>query len=876
MKITFISSVLMILSLNLSGQDLEKKIYRAVRTIEHPVINGVLDDNCWSAGIWSGDFVQHDPLEGALPKQKTEFKILYDDSNIYVAIKAFDTAPDSIVDIMTRRDNSTGDFVSIVFDSYNDLRTGFGFKISSSGTKSDMMLIDNGVREDNTWDPVWYGKTSRNSEGWVAEMRIPLTQLRFNADGEKRWGLLVERMVFRNRELSHWQPIPKNTPGYVHLIGILEGIDDLKPRRQFDITPFTVAQYNSYKREEGNPFMSGRDYIGKIGIDAKVALSNNFVLDLTVLPDFGQVEADPSEVNLTAFESYFSEKRPFFVEGRSIFNLKIGYGEGDLGNDNLFYSRRIGRSPHLKIWPQSGEYINAPSQTRILGAAKVTGKTTNGLSIGIMNALTAPEKAEIRLGDEVRYEYVEPLTNYFAGRIKKEYNRGRTSFGGLVTNAARDLKSAGIESIHKSATTGGVDFQHYWKNMTWLVNGSASFSYVTGSPEAIAYTQLSSAHYFQRPDANYLMYNPTITSLSGFTVKTEAGKVGGRLNYKWLSYWKSPGYETNDLGYMRSGDEFLQLVWIGYRLGKPVGIIRDIRLNSNSYATWDCGLNLTGLGTNVSIYTLFKNLWYVSGLVDHNGHLVKNTVLRGGPAVRTPPTTGLSLNIGTNSGRRLAVSSSTSYRYGKYNYSEYFSISGTVRYRPFNVFSFSFSPGYEHSDHQMQYISSPLYQTQSRYILATISQRILSMSMRVSFNITPELSFEYWAQPFLASNGFRDYKYITNPLAKKYADRFHVYSSDQLSYQEASGRYFVDEDTDGNPDYSFWKPDFNTNAFLSNMVVRWEFLPGSVLYLVWSQNRDYFSQLGEVDFNRNLSALFSENKPYNSLMVKFSYRFGLR
>ncbi|MCD4768631.1 MAG: carbohydrate binding family 9 domain-containing protein, partial [Bacteroidales bacterium] len=417
---------LLVLSVYTTAQELPKRIYKAYRIEKAPVINGDIDDNAWQSGEWTGDFIQHEPYEGKDPSQPTEFKICYDDLHMYVAIKAYDSSPDSITNRMSRRDDGDGDMVFILLDSYHDLRTGFVFGVSSAGVRFDMIMSNNGQNEDESWDPIWQAKAKVHKWGWCAEMKIPFTQLRFQKNSDDVWGLEVARQIFRHNELSFWQHIPRNAPGVIHAIGELDGLQEVEPRKQFDITPYGVAAYNTYESEEGNPFATGSDFKGNIGLDAKIGVTNNLTLDLTVFPDFGQVEADPSEVNLSAFESYFEEKRPFFIEGNNITSFNVGMGDGDVGNDNLFYSRRIGRRPHGYPSVENNEYADVLTFTDIIGAAKLTGKTEGGLSIGVVESVTREVKAKIdSIGDRTT-QVIEPLTNYSLVRVQKDYNEGNT------------------------------------------------------------------------------------------------------------------------------------------------------------------------------------------------------------------------------------------------------------------------------------------------------------------------------------------------------------------------------------------------------------------------------------------------------------------
>ena len=441
-----------------SGQTAEKKSYTATRITNPPTINGTLDDPAWQSGYWIDDFTQNQPFSGKSASQRTEFNILFDDNYLYVAIKAFDSSPDSIVRRLTRRDDIDGDFAGIIFDSYHDLRTAFLFAVSAGGVKLDKMLTNDGNNEDTSWDPNWWVQTSINSEGWVAEMKIPFSQVRFDKNSGTVWGLEVGRVLYRKNETDYWQHIPKDAPGMVHLYGELKGLDQIKPRKIFDVTPYTVAKTETFEKEPDNPFLA-KGHSSKInaGIDAKIGVTNNMTMDLTINPDFGQVEADPSEVNLSAYETFFKEKRPFFIEGNNITNFNLGIGDGENGNDNLFYSRRIGRRPQVSPDLKDGWNADVPIQSSILGAAKLTGKTKDGLSVGFIDAVTNEEIAEIdTVGGRMNLT-AEPLTNYFIGRVQKDSQNGNTLFGGIVTGTNRALNADVRDYLHKSAYTAGAD-----------------------------------------------------------------------------------------------------------------------------------------------------------------------------------------------------------------------------------------------------------------------------------------------------------------------------------------------------------------------------------------------------------------------------------
>ena len=370
--VTIIAFILIISCL--TGQIPEKKHYKATKITVAPAIDGILSEDVWKEGEWAGGFTQWEPFNGRPASQKTEFKILFDDDNLYVGVKALDTSPDSIVKRLTRRDQTDGDLVAVIFDSYHDLRTGFWFGVSAGGVKNDEMMTNDGQNEDQSWDPNWWVRTSVDKEGLVAEMKIPFSQLRFDKNSGEIWGLEVIRVLYRKNETNVWQAIPRDAPGIVHMMGEMTGLEQVKPRKILDVTPYALARVERFKSVPGDPFATGKRSKLNGGLDAKIGITNNLTLDLTVNPDFGQVEADPSVVNLTAYETFFEEKRPFFIEGKNITNFGVGIGDGGLGNDNLFYSRRIGRRPQGGV-VDFGGHTDTPINTSIIGAAKLTGKT---------------------------------------------------------------------------------------------------------------------------------------------------------------------------------------------------------------------------------------------------------------------------------------------------------------------------------------------------------------------------------------------------------------------------------------------------------------------------------------------------------------------
>jgi hypothetical protein len=855
-----------------------KKTYTASRVNPRvPVIDGKLDDAVWAESGWEGGFIQRQPYEGRPPSEQTEFKILYDDKAVYVAVRAHDTKPGQIERRLARRDKSDGDTVSVALDSMFDHLTAYVFTVNAAGVKADQLLVNDGMsmsdEEDMSWDPIWDADAAVAPDGWTAEMRIPFSQLRFGNKDEHVWGLQVHRFLFRLSETSEWQPIPRSAPGYVHLFGELRGLRGLTAPHQIEIMPYSVGRLETYRRVAANPFApgSGRALFG--GVDGKVGVTSDLTLNFTAYPDFGQVEADPSVVNLTAYETFFEEKRPFFVEGKNILNYQIMGGDGDFSSDNLFYSRRIGRNPQFE--PSTNGYLDMPDATSILGAFKLSGKTRSGLSIGVLESLTARESASI-FEEGVSYRLpVEPLTNYFVLRAQQDYHRGATIIGGMLTAVNRNLRDGNLSYLHGAAYTGGVDIFHSWKNKTYYFSLKAVFSRVEGTPEAILETQTSAVHYFQRPDADYLRVDPTRTSLSGTGGTLELGKQGGgHWMYVAGFTWRSPGLELNDVGYLRAGDQMMEYVWVGYRIYEPKGIFRNYSINLNQWAGWNYGGETTFKGGNINLWGTFKNYWSAGGGFNINGESLSQSALRGGPALRQASARNIWYYAETDSRKKIRLELMGNAYWRTNGDSNNWSLNPSLKLVPSAAMSLSVGPMFAKNRNKLQYVETPTAGGDNRYIFGSIDQSTVGMTVRLNYSLTPDLSIQFYGMPFVSAGKYSAFKRITSSRSKDFAARYHVFGAGELAYDAEAQTYAVDENGDGAADYSFANPDFNFRELRSNLVVRWEYIPGSALYVVWSQGRTGSLVDGTFDMRRDFNGLFGIH-PYNIFLVKFSYCFQL-
>ena len=844
-------------------------------------LDGIPDEAAWDQVEWAGDFIQYQPNEGAAPAQQTRFKILFDDKYLLLAYRAFDTAPDSIVQRMSRRDEFPGDWVEINIDSYHDLRTAFSFTLSVSGVKGDEFVSDNGNNWDTNWNPIWYAKTHVDSLGWTAEVKIPFSQLRYGNQTEPVWGVQVMRRVFRKEERSTWQYIPQNAGGWVSNFGELRGLHDLPSRKQVELAPYVVAQTERSEKQPGNPFADGSRNRLSGGLDGKLAVTSDLILDFTINPDFGQVEADPGAVRLDGYEVFFGERRPFFMESRNLFDYQItgSAAEGNYDSDLLFYSRRIGGAPHGYPGLQNGEYADVPQKTSILGAAKFSGKTKKGWSVGILESVTQRERAEIDFNGERRKELVEPMSNYFVARLLKDFDQGNTIVGGIFTAVNREN---GLNWMHRSAYSGALDVQHFWKNRAWYLKANALFSQVAGSPEAILATQTGFVHYFQRPDASHLSVDSTRTTLAGTGGTFKIGKAGGKpdrrggvLRFESGITWRSPELELNDIGFLLAADEINHFTWVGYTIQRPFLVFRNARINYNHWARWDFGGQFLYEAFNTNAHVWFRNNWRLGSGLTWNPVEVSNNALRGGAALRKPPGMGTWAYLESDGRKKVSLSLNASYAWGFGNTVQYRDYSLGLRFQPLDALNLGLYPGYNRSwRKQDQFVVQTTFDGQLRTVVSEVDQKSISLTVRLNYNITPDLTVQYYAQPYIFRALYHNFGYVTDPLNRNYDARFHRYAYPEI--KPDAGGFAVDENRDGTTDYNIARPDFNFIQFRSNLVVRWEYVPGSEVYLVWSQGSvpDATNDLDTPLVHSLFENVFGQ-RPQNIFLLKFTYRFLL-
>ncbi len=860
--IVVVSALLINCQIGKSQESPDQPEYTTSRLVTpKPVIDGKLDDECWKKGTWAGDYTQYIPNEGAKPTYPTEFNIQYDDNNLYIAFRAFDGEPEKIVRMAGVRDETVGDMMGITFDSYRDYRTGFEFTITAWGQKIDLVLF-NPANWDFNWNAVWKGKTGLEDSAWVAELEVPLNQLRYSKKDEQVWGMHTWRWVSRLSEESNWEQQHKSGPGMLYEFGELKGISGLKPSRRLEIMPFTLGELNTMEEQPGNPFTkNGRSWKGNLGLDAKIGVSTNFTIDLTVNPDFGQVESDPSVMNLTAFETFYEEKRPFFLEGLTIFDYNFD-------EQNLFYSRRIGHAPSLSLNPDESTFVRSPDKTSILSAVKFSGTTSKGLSVGLIQSITANQRARLSDTDgNITTAQVEPLTSYTIGRIQKGYNSGNTIMGGMITSTNRMINVPSLEFLGHNAYSGGIDLLHHWNDKEFFVDAKLTGSYIEGTIESIRRLQENSAHYFQRPGMLYLNYDTTRTAMSGMGGKLRIGKGSkGFWKYSAGITWASPGLELNDLGYMRMADDIRQESEISYLINKPVSIFHSYTFTLEQFNSWNFRGSYLGSGGHLNFNSELKNNWHLAANIIFRSSGPDTRILRGGPDLTMPHRLMTSAGLSTDASKNFIGTIGGQFETRGNNSATTYKIQSGISVRPLSALKVSATAEYLENHDDLQYVTALGNLSGREYILGTIDQKTLGLTFRVDVNITPEFSIQYYGSPFVSKATYPEFRHIADPKADSYSDRFNDYKW----VLRTDNFVFLDPD----PGHVIGNPDFNFYQFRSNLVAKWEYRLGSFIYFVWSGDRTGSINSANDSLGKSFGML-GDAFPKNIFLIKLNYWFSL-
>ncbi len=825
-----------------------RKTIRAIKANPHaPKIDGRLDDPIWQQAEFHSDFLQRLPDEGAEPLEKTEVAIVYDENTLYVGARLYCDSPDKLRMHLERRDNQgPAEQFIVSIDSYYDRRTGFGFGVNTSGVRFDRYYPqDSEGGADYSFSPVWHAHTSVDDKGWIAEIAIPFSQLRFTAKPEQVWGINFNRWIPERNEDTYWVYTPREEAGFVSRFGDLTGIAGIKPSRRIEALPYFASDASFVDGDfTGNPFEDGKELDPRFGGDLKMGLGPNLTLDATFNPDFGQVEADPAVINLSAFETVYSEKRPFFTEGGLLLE-----GNGP----SYFYSRRVGGPPRDN---GVGEIVHQPSNSTILGASKITGKLKSGTSIGLLTALTQREFAQNydRENDSTYKTQIEPMTLYSVARVEQQFGKERSTVGISLTGIGRNLNDVGRlkDRLRKSAITGGADWRLKFKQGIYELYGHSGFSHIRGSQSAIARAQRSSARYFQRPDADYLEYDSTRTTMTGYSSRLGLRKSGGK-HWIWdMSFnAESPNFELNDAGILGQADDLDANMYVGYRENKPGRIFRNYYLEAYGFANWNYGGNRQfSEGGIYSEFTLPNYLNFYWG-VRRQFPGQDDARTRGGPSMQNEA--GYSTNFGFNTNYTGTTQFSTSFNYGVDELDGWlWTVSTSLSTRVGNRMEFSLNPRYTREDQPRQYVASVAGHGGGegtygvRYVFSRIARTTISTTVRMNYYFTSNFSLEVYAEPYAANGKFHQHGELIK--ARGHDLRYYEHSdgtSIELITDEENGDQYY-EVTDGVESFTLPFLDFGARSFRSNVVMRWEFRPGSTLYLVWQRNLGEHRDIGKT------------------------------
>src|SRR2546429_3297394 len=805
----------------------------ARRAVHAVIIDGKDDDEVWREAAAVTAFREFSPREDGDPRFPTEAKVAYDDHNFYVFIRAFDPHPDSILKILARRDvRAPTDQLKIVSASCHDRRTGYEFAVNPAGVKRDYAIY-NDNNEDDAWGGVWEVGATVDSLGWTAEFRIPLWQLRCAHADTNTFGFAVWRDIQRCTERVSWPVYRQSQSGFASQLGDVTGLVGLPAPRRLEVAPYMVTKNVSV------PVGPAFDRSQKLtaGADLKYGLTSNVTLDATVNPDFGQVEADPAVLNLTAFETFFQERRPFFVAGTGVFRFDVNCSQVNCNGERLFYSGRIGRAPELQ-----DNDPGSPIATTIYGAAKVTGGLPGGQTIGVLDAIT-----QRATGSSDRT--TEPATNYAVLRGQQDFRKGQSGVGVMFTAVNRSLDSLTDAALRRSAYVGALDFRHRFLNSRYQVSGSLDLSQVTGTAAAITATQRDAVHYYQRPGAG-LPLDSTRTSLAGDAEELLFGKVGGGITRFETSYQRrSPGFEVNDLGFLLRADQQSWNNWFGVQSLHPSSLYQTAFWNFNWWQFWTGAGSPLERAANTNVHVQLNNRWWLHAgtTLGHLGPTFDDRRARGGPAVRVDPIVSPWAEWDGDSRPVRGPAVWTNYWRGDGGGPRPGKPGSQVSVRIASQFNTTIGVSATHNIDNTQPFDPVTDSTGARhYPVAHLNQKTLSLTGRVDYTITPDLTLQVYAQPFVSKGNYSNAPELAAPRAAAYDDRCKPYTGTLQS-------------------------GFNFKQFNSNVVLRWEYRPGSTLFVVWTQGRrDFLGATGPRSLAGDFGDLFTLH-PNNTFLVKASY-----
>jgi uncharacterized protein DUF5916/cellulose/xylan binding protein with CBM9 domain len=795
-----------------------------------PVIDGRDDDAVWKTATAITRFRVFDPTEDGDPTFPTEAKVAYDAQNLYVFTRMFDPHPDSIVSLLSRRDVKTqSEQIKVMIDSYHDRRTAYEFAVNPAGVKRDYYEYDDS-REDATWDAVWDVATTIDSLGWTAEFRIPLSQIRYPKAADHTFGIMFMRDVVRTSERDSWPVYRRTKRTIASQFGDLTGLRGLGSPHRLEAAPYIVAKNVNAPKLNG----FSRAQKQSIGGDLKYGVTSNLTLDATVNPDFGQVEADPAELNLTAFETFLAEQRPFFLEGTGIFSFN---GDGS----RLFYSRRIGRAPQLSGLVDDPN-ADIPATTPILGAAKLTGRLATGTSIGSLFAVTGRRA--------VGPVSIEPQSEYAVLRASQDFRNGESGVGSMLTLVNRQLDDASALYLRRQAVVGGIDARNRFAGGRYSLSGALASSVVRGTPEAIDRTQRNAVHYYNRPDAG-LPYDPTRASLSGTDLQLKADKIAGTFTYGGLYERLSPGFETNDIGFLSQADEQIANVYAVLQSDQPRAFWRNASAQLFQYNQFTASGMPTTNFSELYLSAEFLNRMTFSAdmWADNMTAAYCDRCARGGPAVRLSPDANILVNIGGDPRKVVVPTFAAIYTVGDQGNSTLWRVRPYVTVRTRSNLSWELGTRYQRNRSDTQWFDTfgAIGSDTTHYAFAHLDQQLLSFTGRFNYTATTTMSLQLYAEPFLTTGRYFRLRELANPRAARYEDRYRPY----VAPTDAA--------------------NFNVKELHASAVARWEYRPGSTIFLVWTQGRDQDDRNpGTFAPTRDFRDLFGAH-PDNTFLVKASY-----
>ena len=852
---------------------LERRAMRAERLRgPAPAIDGRLEDVAWCGAAPAGDFVQSRPAPGALATLPSIARVLYDDDAVYVGVRLFDPHPDSIEAPYPRRDDEvTSDWVFVELDTRFDRRSGFSFGLNPRGVQVDGTWWDD-VTYDPAWNGVWQGAALMDSLGWTAEFRIPFGELalsRGTPGSPLTWGLNVYRTTPHRGETSNWSPRLPTVTGIVSRFNLLQGLTAPPRGTRVEAVPYGALT------GVHDPFAASDGVKPRLGADVRVRPSPSTNLLVSLHPDFGQVEADPSQVNLTTFETFLPEQRPLFVEGADVFQFGAALPFASRGTsfaeESPFYSRRIGRAPQVGM-PAGLRSPDLPGATTVLGAARFSARTASGWSGGLFHAWTDSEHGNaVDSGGRRRSSQLEPLTSYSVARATREAGDGASALGVMATVVDRLSLSARVDSqLPRRAFVIGTDAR--WRRRQYELTGFGLVSRVEGSPPAIALLRSQPRHGYNRATIAGPVGAPPDTAhraLTGVGAQARLARLEGRLQWSVAGRVVSRGFETNDAGFQRNADWLLVTGDWQYQVYRPGRWLRRWSVGSSGLGVgWTTAGGRRAGVANLRLAGDLRGYWGGSLTLGHEFEAVDPEMLRGGPALLLAGRDrwGFHLYSDTRRASQLTLDLTGEREPGSGSHS--LSVTPGASAFVTDRLQLGIIPQISLGREGWQYVGQPVdLSGRVRYLLGRLDQRTVSLTTRATYAFSPHLTLQWYAQAFLGSGRYAGFAEVRAPKALRAADRVRDVTPDRLGRDPATGDYRIDAGSDTT--VTFPDPAFSERALHLSLLFRWEFLPGSTLFLVWTQERSD-EAVAPFHLGRDLDRLASA-APVNALQLKVSY-----